>query len=428
MIDFIQINLLKVVNQFITSKTLRKRISTFYLVKAYNTLNKLTNAKKEKFSAKKIKTILFLSGINFTDEEDNFYYILLNLITDKKNIIENRNYLEHQLKNKKFKYLEPRSWLRLRDLFYLRFELTLGAICRKNALDCILKNKINFFINKKNKARVILEKALDSDNFQKFLLKFPLEYKFSNKTLGNFLLSTCKDNLNFKRNSKEIIHKKFHEILENKSVAIVGSAESYDQNASEIDSFDTVIRFNYSYSGKNLDKIINGVKTDISYFNGDIVDYIINYKNGKFPDDLKVACIKDNNNSRISYLKKANSNIEIRKISNYNALTFSSSFNLLPLTLLDVLESNPKYIKIFHSDLFLTMQRTKNYYPNTVQRDKNLIFKIISESFLDHDPVVNHKILKKIYQFEKIQGDFKFNEVMNLDTNKYLKKLEDIYK
>ena len=109
-------------------------------------------------------------------------------------------------------------------------------------------------------------------------------------------------------------------------------------------------------------------------------------------------------------------------------LNFYSSFNLLPLALLDILETNVKIIKIFHADLFLTKNRTLNYYPSAFKKHRSILPKLVIESFLDHDPMMHHKFLKNIYNNDKIIGDTKFDQVMKLDTHEYLKRLEEIYR
>ena len=41
--------------------------------------------------------------------------------------------------------------------------------------------------------------------------------------------------------------------------------------------------------------------------------------------------------------------------------------------------------------------------------------------------MTQHRFLKNLYKNDKIQGDEKFNEVMQLETNDYLNKLERLY-
>jgi hypothetical protein len=74
------------------------------------------------------------------------------------------------------------------------------------------------------------------------------------------------------------------------------------------------------------------------------------------------------------------------------------------------------------------MNRVKDYYPSSFNRNQSTFPKIMRESFINHDPMIHHKFLKDIYGNEKIIGDTNFNEVIKLDTFEYLKRLEEIYR
>ena len=402
MMNIITINLLKLINYLITTSVITNKINNFYLNVAYQTISKLKKVKKKNNSVKQIKNILLFSGIRLKIKDDEFYYKLLNLITNHGDAKKNRIYLKNFLKSQSLNSIGFRTWLRLRDIFYLKLELVLGGVCREKALNSAIKSDNSFFLSRKDRARARLDATLNVDDSKSHLNKFPLEYDFNQK--------------------------KFMEILNNKSVAIVGPAESDSNDASEIDSFDIVVRLNYTNTGANLSQFNTGVKIDISYFNGEQIDYLIANNNSKLPNDLKVACIKDNNKSRKNKVEKANPKKIIKRIANYNMLNFYSSFNLLPLALLDILETNVKIIKIFHADLFLTKNRTLNYYPSAFKKHKSILPKLVIESFLDHDPMMHHKFLKNIYNNDKIIGDTKFDQVMKLDTHEYLKRLEEIYR
>ena len=68
----------------------------------------------------------------------------------------------------------------------------------------------------------------------------------------------------------------------NKIKRTFGPAESKNYDASEIDAFDVFsLKINYNHEGKNLDKFKKGLKTDISYYNGEQIDDLIYSKNSK---------------------------------------------------------------------------------------------------------------------------------------------------
>ena len=424
MIDIIQINILKLLNIFFISKKLSNKINRFYVEKALKTLKKLKLAKKNNLPSRQINDILYASGIRLDIKDEKFYIKLLDLITTQINSSKNRDYIKNQLKINKFDYVGLRTWLRLRDLFYLNLELVLGGICRKKAVDYVLRSKTNNFLTRKDKFRAKLDFAISTKEIGSYLKKNPFEHKFYHKDLNKFMSSLLNIKSNIKNYEKNIKKNKFYEILDNKSVAIVGPAKTDQKNAQEIDAFDTVVRLNYTHVGKNLDKFYKGFKTDISYLSGEQAEYLIEKKNSQLPNDIKLACIKDNSMNRKKILEKFNPNKPIDTITNYNMFTFYSSLSFLPLVLLDILEAKVKRIKIFHSDMFLTINRSPGYYP----KEFNLGQKIDLKSFLDHDPMSQHEILKKLYSHKKITGDNKFDQVMKLDTYEYLKKLEETYR
>ena len=428
MIKIFAINILKLVNKLLPIKVFKKQINQVYLNLARQTIDKLQTFNKDNISAKKIKTTLLFSGIKFNLEDDEFYFKLYNLLTISENLESDRNFLINKFKSKSFNSVGFRSWLRLRDLLYLKSEIVLGGICRKKAIDFAIKNKTGIFLSRKDKAKARIEGALNFDEVKNHFAQFPLEYEFEKEIVNKFIRSINSSKLNNGSYFKDNENNDFVKLLQNKTVAIVGPSETDNEDAIEIDSYDIVVRLNYTETGKNLDNIKKGLRADISYFNGEQIDYLIKNNDGKLPYDLKVACIKDNGNLRKAKLKKANPEKIIKVITNYNLLTFYSTFNILPLAVFDILSTDVKKIKIFHSDLFLTRKRSAGYFPSTFKREKNMSKNIQKDSFLNHDPMMHHEFLKKIYINDKILGDEKFDKVMKLETYDYLKELEDVFR
>jgi len=75
-------------------------------------------------------------------------------------------------------------------------------------------------------------------------------------------------------------------MLHNKSIAIVGPAQSNDMLKDEIDSYDIVIRLNYRGGNKMPPEIEFGSKVNISYYNSVFSADISNYENMDFFKDL----------------------------------------------------------------------------------------------------------------------------------------------
>jgi len=425
MIYYISNNFLKLLNKIVKSDQLTNKINRFNLTIAYQTINKLFEVKKKKFTNKQIKNLFFQRGIKLNFNNDGVYIKLLDLIIGEGDLKKNKNFFENFFKNLTPLPYQHKSWMRLRDILYLKSQIFLGGLCREQSINSVVKSKSSFFLSHKDRARAMLERFLKNKiNTEDFKL-FPFE-KYLNKRLFNNFIRIFFEDINIKiRSDKD--QEDFINFLKNKNIAIVGPAAIENNNASEIDSYDVVIRLNYTFSGKNLDEFHKGLKVDISYYNGEQIDHIIKNNNCRLPADLAMICIKDNSFKRFEKIKKVNPKKIIKKVTNYNALNFYSSLNLLPITLLDILASDVKSIKVFHSDLFITTMRNSNYYPRAFKREKLKQTKVLKESFLNHDPMMHHILLKRIYQNSKIIGDDSFDRVMKMETHEYLKKLSDLY-
>ena len=427
MLDLIIVNFLKIINNYINSKNLNIIINRFYKNKATQTLKKLEVASIKNFPAKKIRKILQSSGININIEEDEFFTKLIDLFFGDNKSSNTRDFIRYKLKAYCFKTSDVFMWLKFRNLFYIKLELELGSICRKNAVNVASKKNFYFKFYKKMQARARLEQALTEEDPARYFKNFPIKFQFKRKIIQNFLSNVLNMNLNEEQSSIKNNEKELFNMINNKKVAIVGPIEADHKSANEIDSFDVVVRLNYSFSGKDLDPHGKGLKIDLSYFNGEQIDYIININKCKLPDELKAVCIKDNSSNRTEKIKRINFDKIVKKIKNYNDLNFYNTFHLLPIALLDILENDPKIVKIFHSDLFLTTKRTLNYYPKSFNRDHSKVFKMFRESIFDHDPSCHHEFLRNLFIKGKIIGDEKFNHVMHLETSEYLKKLQKYY-
>ena len=176
MLGEIKLKILKTIHKIIPSKILRKKIHNFNVLIAYQTIKKLKKVNNDNISLKRIKTILFLSDINLNINDDSFYYHLLNLVSGHGNILTNKLYLKDQLQNKKLISAGLITWLRLRDLFYLKNEMVLGGICRKNAINYAIKNKQGIFLSSKDKARAIIDSCLNLNNSEKHFKSIPFRY------------------------------------------------------------------------------------------------------------------------------------------------------------------------------------------------------------------------------------------------------------
>ena len=99
---------------------------------------------------------------------------------------------------------------------------------------------------------------------------------------------------------------------------------------------------------------------------------------------------------------------------------------MIPIVMLDFALFNPKAIKIYHSDLMLTVFRQKGYYPESFDYERRMLELFLAGS-MTHDPIQQYRILSKLYSNRRILGDSRFCEVMEMGLENYLLELEKVY-
>lgn len=263
-----------------------------------------------------------------------------------------------------------------------------------------------------------------SYSLEKFLDKSKVEKKDTIQTLRlNDLLNTkaLKINDNSKSN-------KYREFLAGKKICVVGPANVSNDDGSEIDKFDLVIRLNHSYNKKGTNSVIKGTRTNVSYFNGEQGEILLNKNQGELPSELHWCCFKREDHSK--KFSTLNPDKNIRFITSYNPYFFHGTPNMLPNLLLDLCNLTCFPVKLFHFDLMLNPIRQNDYYPkglNVPQQNEILNSFYFKKSTIKHDPILQFKILSKLWQNHKIIGDEKFTEIMSKGLNAYLIELEKIY-
>ncbi len=251
--------------------------------------------------------------------------------------------------------------------------------------------------------------------------------KYSYPTLLNLLQNeTNKNDVGDKTDE-------FDSFVRGKSIAIVGPAKTDKEDASEIDSYDVVVRCNYKEEGIGTDDVIKGNRCDISYFNGKQCLHFLSSDIQKFPDNVNWLVTKSESHKNLVKDKFDKEKINhcckkfnVRCINGINKYLFNNGPNAIPNIAFDLLLFNPKKVKIFHADLMLTVQRNKGYDP-----DKSIKYNI-KEKFLrslstSHDPISQFVFLKNLFDKNLIEGDKRFQEVMKLEVKQFMVELQNIY-
>lgn len=380
----------------------------------------------------KTKTIirqkLMKLGVNFDNLPNSLKNDLLLLFGNTSFTETQYNDLKIKLNNISYNSLSCRQWLNLCEMSCFNGKFTLAKIFRDKALDLAVSpfkyKNIAPPINWLNSISAAIEKGIFKEHSE---LDAALKKHRINKKL------TYEFNKYFSLINDKIVESKWHNdpkyndysaYLNNKTIALVGPAAIKDKYALEIDSNNIVCRLNYSYSGKGTDSISKGLKTDITIFNGQNANSFLKNFNGILADELSWSCFKGNRMAKL--IQKKNNHKRVRALTTmFDDIIFHGSLNLIPIAAMDFAQFNPSKIKIYHTDLMLTVLRQKGYDSNSYNlNDKKLEFK---KSSVTHDPIVQFFILNRLWENHKITGDNKFNNIMKKGLDSYLQQLEFIY-
>lgn len=213
----------------------------------------------------------------------------------------------------------------------------------------------------------------------------------------------------------------FAEYINGKSIAIVGPAPTGEDLADEIDSFDIVIRLNYR--GKNSLSGSNefGSRLDISYYNNECASIIYNASNKDFIDELKYIVFKS---IEYRYQKQILSEQQGRILFSPNYYLFIGTANMIQNALYDLLHFDPKIIKVFKVNFYLS---DKAYHDGYSIHEKRNDFEWRWQQFARHNFMTQLNFIKLLWKSGMIEVDKNCERVLNLKADKYVNELESIY-
>lgn len=218
---------------------------------------------------------------------------------------------------------------------------------------------------------------------------------------------------------------RFRDFVLGKNIAVVGPSNSEEACGEEIDSFDIVVRTNYSYSGKGLDPLTRGTRCDVSYFNGSAGTRFFEEQRGCLPDDIEWACFKDEKHIFSSSLKSDEK--KIRYTSSPRPRSFHGDAMALLVVLIDLLCHGCGMVKVFHANFMLDFERYAGYSPHFDVTDMVYKKNLQSMSLALHDPVLQYYLVRRMWENKLVVGDMRFEEVMGMGIVDYLVELEKVF-
>jgi len=223
---------------------------------------------------------------------------------------------------------------------------------------------------------------------------------------------------------------KYLRYISGKSIAIVGPAPTDEENGTEIDSYDIIIR--NRYKGKKYQPAAKkfGLRTDVSYYgNGNSRYYIVN-QNSEFLRDLDWAVFKSK-----KYAKYA-SEIDKNKCRCFmkNHFYFCGSPTMIQNIVFDILHFNPKKIKLFNLNFNLAgITHYKTYHPEKNKLEKPVYSKLwinqhrSTGGFAHHDLLSQINFTRNLWKSGKVEVDNECERVLRMSNDEFLEEMEGIY-
>lgn len=380
---------------------------------------------------KKLERQLSSFGINFEQMPSRQKHDLCALFADHPLQPDRYDELKQHTYKIPAQLLKCRQWLNLHEMCCFRGRYTLGQIFREKARLLAVKplegRAYKPPISWANTIGAAIEggECHRSDHLDQLLDRAGISGYYASKW---HLYMTVLNGQEIAQESVERFEGSgFADYLAGKTIAVVGPAPTRATDAEEIDSHDLVVRLNHSYERKGTDPEHKGLRTDITCFNGEQTNVLIEERDGVLPKEVSWGCFKNSNRAR--RVGKKNPEKYTRSHITFYENQFHGSFNMMPIVALDFSLFATKSVKVYHTDLMLTVPRQKGYYPKSMERfgcQKDPVRAFLAGGIM-HDPIQQFTLLSRLFFNGKITGDHRFCEVMHMGLKEYCAALETVY-
>jgi len=218
----------------------------------------------------------------------------------------------------------------------------------------------------------------------------------------------------------------FADFVRDKTICFVGPAKSQRLDAAEIEAYERVVRCNTLRAPEAPDPVKGG-RCDITYLNRNRIASLEDQGTVNFSGDIGWAVSKDGKSLRGLRKKLSPARgLQTRATRDFTPVLFNGSLTAAPNALLDLMAHGSGPVKVFHTDLMLTVERATGYDPK-LQGTTAHVEKFILSCAGPHDPVTSYFVLSSLFRAGRVTGDEGFTAAMSLGESAYMGTLEKLY-
>lgn len=210
----------------------------------------------------------------------------------------------------------------------------------------------------------------------------------------------------------------FGDFLKGKRIALVGPVPSKLNQGADVDGHDVVVKFGYQGGDKGRDPETQGERLDVSYYNNTQAQLLAQADYGKVFSSIRWG-VCNNRKGRSLFPENYPG---LRRLTSFQWMLADTHFNAGPNAIIDMLRFRPVNIKVFNTDLMLSSGRFAGYRPASAKPVD------YTRSFIKtHDPILQYRIMHRLWETGYISGDERFNEVMGMGIGCYLDELQQAH-
>ena len=309
-----------------------------------------------------------------------------------------------------------------------------GAVARKYCLEAALQEVVGGKASSRT-LHLAIQGLLEGRRFDEAIQCIEshasdLDTNSINITYGDYLTLMGKRRPNFatsKLGTDTPKNDVSHDLLSNKSVALVASGEIVTTSGEDIDRQDTVARVKF-YGFDIMSKSeFSGSRCDLTFYTEYEVDNFVTKSNSEptyidFLKNVKLIVAKQRDKKQIGI-------VPVRSLQ-VRAPTFMTTATSGTLFLFDIIRHAPKRLKLFGFNFYTNRQvynsSLMEYYKiDFSSHQKTSAY--IANGYIAHDPRSDFLLVKNLYELSGlIDGTPEVLEILNLTADEYDERLEEM--